>query len=93
MFKRLFEYLCVHLISTRDQRINTNTDPVDLVVTYGINRALLYPLITLLLLLLSCMLSIQAILHLLDEIPQCVDYCDGCQKTASSSAADHGILH
>jgi hypothetical protein len=42
LLQRFFEYLRVHLYS-RDQRIKINTDPVDLVVTYGLSQALLDP--------------------------------------------------
>jgi hypothetical protein len=87
LLQRFFEYLRVHLYS-RDQRIKINTDPVDLVVTCGLSQALLDPLITLLLLLLSCLLSIQAILYLLEEIPQCVDYCDECLRRNFASNSD-----
>lgn len=87
LLQRFFEYLRVHLYA-RDQRIKINKDPIDLVVTYGLNQALVDPLITLLFLLLSCLLSIQAILHLLGEVPQCVDYCDECLQRHYASNAD-----
>jgi hypothetical protein len=53
------------------------------------HQVLLDQLISLLLLLLSCLLSIQAILHLLGEIPQCVDYCDECLQRHYASNSDN----
>lgn len=85
LLKRLLEYLryaniWVYLRSGRNQRIKAETNPINMVVTYGMDQAVLKTLISILLLLLSCLLSIQAILYLLDEAPQCVDYCDDCLK-------------
>lgn len=94
LLKRLLEYLryanvWVYLLSIRNQRIKTETDQVNLIVTYGLDEAIVETLMSILLLLLSCLLSIQAVLHMLDEIPQCVDYCDECLRNQHQNNIDN----